>query len=315
MKTLNDRSPRPEAQWTWTRICKDKRERSVLDYIVVEHGSRKEMEVHVGVEDVGTTDHSLIWTESQQTKTRRSRRGRKLYRWRIDKLEMEEKRQEFQEEMVRNAVKFSELLEEVGTVGTEMERNRAGAKIIEGWEQLVKDTACKVIGKKLILCNKAVKWWDEEVKEAIRVRRETHTKCLSSESTVGWEEYAEARKAVKKMVEKKKKGVWEDVVRKTNEDFDGGMKQMWLGIKGIIGNREGKINNGIATLRAQNGKMASSSKGKREVLVEHYRKLLLGTPTTNKTLSAELEEEINAWAEAIADASEREDRGSEGLKK
>ena len=76
MKTLNDGSPRPEAQWTWTRICKDKKERSGLDYIVVEHGNRKEMRVHVGVEDVGTTDHSLIWTESQQTKTRRSRRGR-----------------------------------------------------------------------------------------------------------------------------------------------------------------------------------------------------------------------------------------------
>ena len=39
---------------------------------------------------------------------------------------------------------------------------------------MVKDTACKVIGKKLILCNKAVKWWDEEVKETIRVRREPH---------------------------------------------------------------------------------------------------------------------------------------------
>ena len=127
-----------------------------LLYIVVEHGNRKEMEVHVGVEDAGTTDHSLIWTESQQTKARKSRRGRKLYKGRVDKLEMEEKRQEFQEEMVRNAVTFSELLEEVGTVGTEMERNRTGAKIIEGWEQLVKDTACKVIGKKLILCNKAV---------------------------------------------------------------------------------------------------------------------------------------------------------------
>ena len=98
---------------------------------------------------------------------------------------------------------FSELLERGGTVGTEMERNRAGAKIIEGWEQLVKDTACKAIGKKLILCNRAVKWWDE-VKEAIRARRETHTRCLSSKSTVGWEEYAEARNAVKKMVEKKK---------------------------------------------------------------------------------------------------------------
>ena len=113
---------------------------------------------------------------------------------------------------------------------------------------MVKDTTCKLIGKKLILCNRAVKWWDEEVKEAIRVRREIHTRYLSSKSTVGWEEYAEARNAVKKMVEKKKKGVWEEVVRKTNEDFDGGMKQMWLGIKGIIGNRAGKIDNGICLL-------------------------------------------------------------------
>ena len=51
-----------------------------------------------------------------------------------------------------------------------MERNGAGAKIIEEWEQLVKDTACKVVGKKLIICNRAVKWWSEEVKEAIRVK-------------------------------------------------------------------------------------------------------------------------------------------------
>ena len=43
------------------------------------------------------------------------------------------------------------------------------------------------------------------------------------------------------MEEKKtKKGRWGDIVRKTNEDFDGGMKQMWLGIIGIIGNRAGK---------------------------------------------------------------------------
>ena len=70
---------------------------------------------------------------------------------------MEEKRQEFQEEMVRNAVKVSELLQRVGTTSTDMEKNRAGAKVIEGWKQLAKDTACKVIGKKLILCNRAVK--------------------------------------------------------------------------------------------------------------------------------------------------------------
>ena len=34
MKALKHSSLKLGAQWTWTRICEDKRERSVLDYIV-----------------------------------------------------------------------------------------------------------------------------------------------------------------------------------------------------------------------------------------------------------------------------------------
>ena len=106
-----------------------------------------------------------------------------------------------------------------------------------------------------------------------------------------------------------------NVVNKTNEDFEGGMKQIWVGIKGILGKQAGEADTGIATLRAYNGKMVinSSSKGKREVLVEHYRKL--GAPTANETSDAEFEKEINAWAEANVDASGREDSGSEGLQR
>ena len=128
------------------------------------------------------------------------------------------------------------MLKKVGPVDAEMERKRAGAKIIEGWEQLVKNTASKVVGKKLVVCNRAVKWWDEEVKEAVRRRREAHARCISSKTTVGWEEYTKARKEVKKMVEKKKEGIREKVVNKANEDFDGGMKQTWVGIQGIMRN-------------------------------------------------------------------------------
>ena len=41
------------------------------------------------------------------------------------------------------------------------------------------------------------------------------------------------------------------------------MKQkMWVGIKRILGKQAGEADTGKATLRAQNGKMASSSKGK-----------------------------------------------------
>ena len=72
------------------------------------------------------------------------------------KLEMEEKQQEFQEEMAKNTVKFSKMLKNVGPVDTEMERNRAEAKIIEGWEQLVKNTASKVVGSRVQWSSKMV---------------------------------------------------------------------------------------------------------------------------------------------------------------
>ena len=108
--------------------------------------------------------------------------------------------------MKKNAVQLSELLENIGTTKNDIERDNAEARIIKGWEQLIKTTASKVLGKKLIVCNKAVKWWDDEVKEAIRVRREAHARYTSSKTTAGWEEYAIARKKVEEMVEK---GIWQ----------------------------------------------------------------------------------------------------------
>ena len=46
----------------------------------------------------------------------------------------------------------------------------------------------------------------------------------------GCEEYATARKKEKKMVliEEKKNGLWKYVIHKTNEAFDGGIKQIWV---------------------------------------------------------------------------------------
>ena len=86
---------------------------------------------------------------------------------------------------------------------------------------------------------------------------------------------------------------------------------MVIGIEEMIGNRAGKIDNEIATLRVQNGKMVSSSKGKREVLVEHYRKL--GTPKPSAKFDATFEKEINAWAAVNIEASKREGSSSKGL--
>ena len=48
--------------------------------------------------------------------------------------------------------------------------------------------------------------------------------------------------------------------------------------------------------------MDRSSDRKREVLVEHFRKL--GTPTANETFDAEFTEEINTWVDVNVVVSE-----------
>ena len=71
---------------------------------------------------------SLPNTDSQQTRLIKNRRGRKLYRWRVDKLEVNKNSKSSNE----NAVQLSELLENIGTTKDDIERDNAGTRIIEG---------------------------------------------------------------------------------------------------------------------------------------------------------------------------------------
>ena len=66
-------------------------------------------------------------------------------------VEVKENIKSSKKEMVKNAEQLFELLESKGTTKNDMERDSAGARIIEGWEQLVKTTASSVTGKKLIV--------------------------------------------------------------------------------------------------------------------------------------------------------------------
>ena len=83
-----------------------------------------------------------------------------------------------------------------------------GAIVIGAWEELVKQTACEVMGNKLIACDREVQRWEEGVWKVKRGKTEGHTKCPSSNTAARWEEYA-VRKT-KAIV--KKKGMWIYVV-------------------------------------------------------------------------------------------------------
>ena len=71
-----------------------------------------------------------------------------------------------------------------------------------------------------------------------------------------------------------------------NENFEGGMKQMRVGIKGVLDEQAGEADTGIATLRSQNSKMVSTSSGEREVLKQYRR---LGTLIANEAFDAKFD--------------------------
>ena len=65
------------------------------------------------------------------------------------------------------------------------------------------------------------------------------------------------------MIEKKNKRIWVDLGSQTNEGFAGGLQQMWVGAKGMVGKQAGEADTGMGTLRAKSGKMVSRSKRRR----------------------------------------------------
>ena len=77
----------------------------------------------------------------------------------------------------------------------------------------------------------------------------------------------------KEMV-KKKKRIWKDGGNETNEDFEGGLKQMWVGMKEILGEQAGEADTGITSSSVHSAKWLVVRRGKGK-----YRKL--GTPTAN----------------------------------
>ena len=90
--------------------------------------------------------------------------------------------------------------------------------VVQDWEETVKRVASKEIGEKVIVCGKAVRWWDGEIKEKIRLRRQVY-KEISSSREDKWREYYKLRSEIKELVRKKKIDGWNEVIERLIKIF------------------------------------------------------------------------------------------------
>ena len=69
--------------------------------------------------------------------------------------------------------------------------------VLEDWESIVNRAAKAEVQEKVVVCGRAARWWDDEIKAKIEQRRELYKRILRGEDEL-WEEcsIAEGGKAI-----------------------------------------------------------------------------------------------------------------------
>ena len=151
-----------------------------------------------------------------------------------------------------------------------MDSQRAGGvkghdlvnEVLREWESIINRVAER---DKMIDCGRAARWWDNEIKEKISLRREVYKTVIKGWEDL-WDEYCRLRREVKELVREKKLTIWNEVVEKVNVDFDGSRKEFWA----FVGRRmKGKK----TSLKSDTGVSVTSTRGKMGVLQRHYQHL------------------------------------------
>ena len=148
-----------------------------------------------------------------------------------------------------------------------MEDSELVKAVVQDWEETVKRVASKEIGERVIVCGKAA-WWDGEIKEKIRLRRQIYKEIRSGREDK-WGEYYKLHSEIKELVRKKKLHIWNEVIEKANKGF---MKTGKSFGHLLAGSSKGS-RKGIASLRNRSGSCVTSTEGNLEVLREHYERL------------------------------------------
>ena len=71
-------------------------------------------------------------------------------------------------------------MEHAGSTGTELVND-----VLMEWERIVNRVAKVEVGEKMIVCGRAAKWWDGEIRDKVNLRREVYRKMVSGQKYGG----------------------------------------------------------------------------------------------------------------------------------
>ena len=224
MKIANTFFKHKEAH-KWTRVVEERNERSIIDYVIVSNSlfySTQDVRVKRGAEIY--SDHYLVLAKMsilpkvKDPKKNMSRRTK----LRVEKLREEDTKTNYQKtiktyiEAKPNTAENSEDIE----------------SIWEDYKEIIIKSATEVCGKKVIGGSKKMTaWWNEDVKEKIKEKKDAWKKYLSSQRQEDKENYKIKRQAAKEEVLKSKQMQWQKFGETLEQNYRENQKLFWGAIK------------------------------------------------------------------------------------
>ena len=113
-----------------------------------------------------------------------TKRGKKvkrvLRRWRLERFDVKV-RITYQKGLQAEVLGFTESVSQKVKSGEPLVQ-----EVVHEWEDIVNRVAKSVVGEKTIVCGKSARWWDNEIKDKIKRRREVYKKVVSGRKDEYW---------------------------------------------------------------------------------------------------------------------------------
>ena len=207
----------------WTRVCEERNERSIIDYIIVSNRlfyNTNNVRVKRGAEIY--SDHFLLVGEFNlnlniKTKVPKQKET-KRYKIKIEEFQNNDNKIKYQKKIKR---KFTgrtrtEELEEIWSI----------------YKEAITESASEVCGMKIIGgTNKRTAWWNDRVKLKVKEKKEAWKKYLASKTEKDLELYKTKRKEAKNEVKLSKQTQWEIFGEKLEQNYRENQKLFWGAVK------------------------------------------------------------------------------------
>ncbi|KAI3364790.1 hypothetical protein L3Q82_000917 [Scortum barcoo] len=216
-------------QCTWHQDTLGRR--SMIDFVVVSSDLRPyvlDTRVKRGAEL--STDHHLVvsWIRWQRRKLDRPGRPKRIVRVCWERLAEPSVREVFNSHLRKS---FSQIPREAGDI--ESEWTMFSASIV--------DAAVRSCGRKVSgACrggNPRTRWWTPEVRDAVRLKKESYRAMLACGTPDAVDRYRQAKQAAARTVLEAKTRVWEEFGEAMEEDYRSASKRFWQTVRRL---RRGK---------------------------------------------------------------------------